>query len=88
MGTKKRFGLFSHPISTAIGDDSPFRSKERTINHMQIHEIRWESQLLNLEISTPHLSSRASSTNLISLLYIHLQHIASTIISFKKAVVC
>jgi len=59
MRTKRRFGLFSHPISTAIGDDSPFRSKERIIIHMQIHEINWESQLLNLEISTCHLLSRA-----------------------------
>jgi hypothetical protein len=59
MGTKRRFGLFSHPISTAIGDDSPFRSKERIVIHIQIHEIKWESQLLNLEISMSHLSSKA-----------------------------
>lgn len=26
---KRRFGLFSHPISTAIGDDGPYKTKLR-----------------------------------------------------------
>lgn len=25
FGAKQRFGLFSHPISTAIGDDGPYK---------------------------------------------------------------
>lgn len=29
LGTKKRFGLFSHPITTAVGDDGPYRQKLR-----------------------------------------------------------
>jgi hypothetical protein len=31
MGSKRRFGLFSQPISTAIGDDGAFRNKIRKI---------------------------------------------------------
>lgn len=29
MGSKQRFGLFSQPISTAIGDDGPYKTKLR-----------------------------------------------------------
>lgn len=29
-GTKRRFGLFNQPISTAIGDDGPYKTKLRT----------------------------------------------------------
>lgn len=29
--TKRRFGLFSQPISTAIGDDGPYKTKLRRI---------------------------------------------------------
>ena len=29
LGQKQRFGLFSQPISTAIGDDGPYKSKLR-----------------------------------------------------------
>ena len=29
MGSKQRFGLFSQPISTAIGDDGPYQHKPR-----------------------------------------------------------
>lgn len=31
LGQKQRFGLFSQPISTAIGDDGPYKSKLRII---------------------------------------------------------
>ena len=27
VGHKRRFGLFSQPISTAIGDDGPYKTK-------------------------------------------------------------
>lgn len=30
LGSKRRFGLFSQPISTAVGDDGAFRNKIRT----------------------------------------------------------
>jgi hypothetical protein len=33
LGTKQRFGLFSHPISTAIGDDGPYQTSLRNIRH-------------------------------------------------------
>jgi hypothetical protein len=29
FGEKKRFGLFSQPISTAIGDDGPYQTEFR-----------------------------------------------------------
>lgn len=29
VGSKRRFGLFNQPISTAIGDDSPYLTKIR-----------------------------------------------------------
>lgn len=29
MGSKRRFGLFNQPISTAIGDDGPYLTKIR-----------------------------------------------------------
>ena len=30
IAEKRRFGLFSQPISTAIGDDGPYKTKFRT----------------------------------------------------------
>jgi len=32
-GSKPRFALFSHPITTAVGDDGPYRTKIRK-NHI------------------------------------------------------
>lgn len=29
LGTRKRFGLFSQPISTAVGDNGPYLKKRR-----------------------------------------------------------
>lgn len=29
LGTRKRFGLFSQPISTAVGDNGPYLKKLR-----------------------------------------------------------
>ena len=29
IGFKQRFGLFSQPVSTAIGDDGPYKTKLR-----------------------------------------------------------
>lgn len=55
LGSKSRFGLFSQPISTAVGDDGAFRNKIRIIVFMKIREIRWESLSLNPGTSlSPH----------------------------------
>lgn len=35
-GSKRRFGLFSQPPSTAIGDDSPYKQKHRIISTIQV----------------------------------------------------
>lgn len=32
IGTKKRFGLFSQPISTAVGDNGGYDKKLRILN--------------------------------------------------------
>lgn len=29
MGSKRRFGLFSHPVSTAVGDNGAYKKKTR-----------------------------------------------------------
>lgn len=49
IGTKQRFGLFSQPISTAIGDDGPYKAKLRIFYIIQIREEKMESQLHNSE---------------------------------------
>lgn len=42
LGTKQRFGLFSQPISTAIGDDGPYKTKFRTNIIIKIRELNRE----------------------------------------------
>jgi hypothetical protein len=51
LGSKRRFGLFSQPISTAVGDDGAFRNKIRMIVLIKIREIRWASLSLSPETS-------------------------------------
>ena len=41
LGSKRRFGLFSQPISTAVGDDGAFRNKIRMIVTMKMPVMRW-----------------------------------------------
>jgi hypothetical protein len=41
LGSKRRFGLFSQPISTAVGDDGAFRNKIRMIVSMKMPVMRW-----------------------------------------------
>jgi hypothetical protein len=36
LGQKRRFGLFSHPISTAVGDDGEYKIKFRKWVSMQM----------------------------------------------------
>ena len=35
-GSKRRFGLFSSPISTAVGDDGQYKTRLRTFVEMKI----------------------------------------------------
>lgn len=37
---KSRFGLFSHPISTAVGDNGPYQSTLRTTSKILIRSQR------------------------------------------------
>lgn len=41
FGEKRRFGLFSQPISTAIGDDGPYKTKLRRTIHYVRSKRRW-----------------------------------------------
>jgi len=45
IGSKIRFGLFSQPISTAVGDDGAFRNKIRISILTQILVMSMENQL-------------------------------------------
>jgi hypothetical protein len=44
LGSKRRFGLFSQPISTAVGDDGAFRNKIRIYLLTQILEMNKENR--------------------------------------------
>ena len=57
--TKKRFGLFSHPISTAIGDDGPYKTKLRIFSITQIPRILMGNPLLSLVISSQDHAEQA-----------------------------
>ena len=40
VSSKRRFGLFSQPLTTAVGDDSPYKTKIRQYVVIQIPEMR------------------------------------------------
>lgn len=63
IASKKRFGLFSQPISTAIGDSSPYQTKICTVNSMQTRGMRLANRSPNLAISTSLQSKADSSGN-------------------------
>lgn len=66
LGTKQRFGLFSQPISIAIGDDGPYKTKLRICNIItKIPEPIKERANLSpsLDISIRDPVGRASSGN-------------------------
>ena len=60
---KQRLGFFSVPISTAIGDDGPYKTRIRNIVYMQILAISRENLRLHLETSRHRLRGPASSTS-------------------------
>lgn len=43
VANKSRFGLFSQPLSTAIGDDGPYKTKLRNSYLMQTPDNRAEN---------------------------------------------
>lgn len=45
-GSKRRFGLFSSPISTAIGDDGEYKTRLRNTFFIQIQKMSKESRWL------------------------------------------
>lgn len=55
LGQKRRFGLFSQPISTAIGDDGPYKTKFRTSYFMQIQDKMKEKENRYLDPETSNL---------------------------------
>ena len=62
MGERRRFGLFSSPISTAIGDDGQYKTKIRIAKSIQILATSKESLKLTSGASSPTRPAPASST--------------------------
>ena len=60
---KQRLGFFSVPISTAIGDDGPYKTRIRKITDIQILAISRENLRPRLETSRPRPRAPASSTS-------------------------
>ncbi len=54
LGSKRRFGLFSQPISTAVGDDGAFRVKIRKYRNSKIQKEKTANPKQNQEISMFH----------------------------------
>ena len=65
MGSKRRFGLFSSPISTAIGDDGPFKSKLRNTSFIQTPKTSKENLRQQPEASIRTRPGVDNSINLI-----------------------
>lgn len=62
-GSKRRFGLFSSPVSTAIGDDGQYKTKLRILHDIQTPKINKENQSQSQGIFIRILHARANSTN-------------------------
>lgn len=52
LGSKRRFGLFSQPITTALGDDGAFRTKIRKCGSSKTQGTRQASLRPSHETST------------------------------------
>ena len=78
-GSKRRFGLFSSPISTAIGDDGQYKTRLRIAYDIKILKISKENLSRNREtfIQTQH--AQVNSTNLTFLPSTHLHQEKSKI---------
>ena len=50
LGSKRRFGLFSQPISTAVGDDGAFRVKIRNYRNSKIQKEKMVNPKRSQEI--------------------------------------
>jgi len=44
ISIKQRHGFFSVPITTAIGDDGPYKTKIRAFLIIKIPAMKWENQ--------------------------------------------
>jgi hypothetical protein len=53
VASKRRFGLFSQPLSTAIGDGSPYKQKLGNLAIIKFISGRMENPLLFQETSWP-----------------------------------
>jgi hypothetical protein len=71
-GSKRRFGLFSSPVSTAIGDDGQYKTRLRIANDIKILRINKENLSHSLETSIQTLHVQANSINRIFLASTHL----------------
>lgn len=60
---KKRLGFFSVPISTAIGDDGPYKTRIRKLSDIQILAINRGNLRPRPAISRPRLLVPANSKN-------------------------
>lgn len=49
-GSKRRFGLFSSPISTAVGDDGQYKTRLRTFAEMKIRGMSRASRRPTQEV--------------------------------------
>lgn len=60
IGFKQRHGFFSVPISTAIGDDGPYKTQIRIPIIIEILETKWESHKPARGIFRPLLQGQDS----------------------------
>lgn len=63
LGSRRRFGLFSSPISTAIGDDGQYKTRLRTFVEIKTPGMNRASRRPTQEASTPILRAQGSSTS-------------------------
>jgi hypothetical protein len=73
IGQRRRFGLFSSPISTAIGDDGQYKTKLRKCETIQIQETNKENLKQKQEEFSLTLLARANSISPTSVASIHWQ---------------
>lgn len=71
-GNKRRFGLFSSPISTAVCDDGQYKTRLRTFVEMKIQGMNKASHRPMLEGFTPIRHAQGSSASRTSQASIHL----------------
>jgi hypothetical protein len=60
-GSKRRFGLFSSPVSHAVGDDGQYKTKLRKCSSIQTPETNQANLKPSREGSSPTLLEAVSS---------------------------